>query len=401
MTTSSPQPKTPSKNTTKNGCTCGCYWHKYVLTLILLALGWLSWNSHHQQHETQAQLQHLKAHIQTAALQTVAQEKRTQNLSQDLQALRLAQQRLSVANPRAQAQFMVEMANYHLEFLHHVPQAIAWLQRAKQLLERSAPESTQHAQDLIDNTIAHLQAPNIQPLTQVLHQLDQSIERIRILPTHPAAQQNALTSPEKAATLVTSQAPPTETEFKENPLESKTWKKNSTYWHNKLVTVARRFWQMLQPSLRIQHYDDKPRPVLTPQEQAHLKQHLTMLLNQAQWAAMYRHQRVYQHSLQATMTTLRAFYDITSPALQAIITQLSSLETVNIKPQLPHVDSIFKALRPRDTESTVLMPPSSPPIATPTPQPATPAPDNTLTKPELRAEASIQPALPLHQTQPV
>lgn len=89
----------------------------------------------------------------------------------------------------------------------------------------------------------------------------------------------------------------------------------------------------------IRRIDEPITPLLHPQQVLLLKESVRFKLLQAQWALLYQQSGLYAQSLN-TAAELLGEYDQNHPATSQIIKKLRSLAIIDIKPQIPPLQSL-------------------------------------------------------------
>lgn len=93
------------------------------------------------------------------------------------------------------------------------------------------------------------------------------------------------------------------------------------------------------------------KPLLTPQYQQHLRQNLSLKLQQAQWAVTQQNEVLYRENLVDISNWLNEYFDETSQINTNFINEIDRLKTSNIRftfdQQLTSVDAIKQMLLPK------------------------------------------------------
>lgn len=84
----------------------------------------------------------------------------------------------------------------------------------------------------------------------------------------------------------------------------------------------------------IRHTQQATVPLLSPQQQAFLKENITLKLGLAQWAALHHKAALYQTSLKLVQQWLQSYFHNTD-GIQTILNELHALEKINVAPALP------------------------------------------------------------------
>jgi uroporphyrin-3 C-methyltransferase len=120
-----------------------------------------------------------------------------------------------------------------------------------------------------------------------------------------------------------------------------------------------RAWAMLRSTfanlIRVREVDDAAGGVVTQEEALLRRAHLQLLLFAARAAVARNDADAYRNALSSARTWLGELFDLSSPATQAMLKDLQALEPVHITPPLPDISGSSAALRrlmPRDAAST-------------------------------------------------
>lgn len=97
--------------------------------------------------------------------------------------------------------------------------------------------------------------------------------------------------------------------------------------------------------ISVRKVEDRGASVVTLEEQSLRRQHLQLLLYSAR-AAVPRHDNAsYRSSLAGARQWLNGFFDLTDPATAALLKEVQALETIDIDPPLPDVTGSSRALQ--------------------------------------------------------
>jgi len=97
--------------------------------------------------------------------------------------------------------------------------------------------------------------------------------------------------------------------------------------------------------ISVRKVEDRGASVLTQEEQSLRRQHLQLLLYSAR-AAVPRHDSTsYRSSLAGARQWLNEFFDLTDPATAALLREVQALEAIDIDPPLPDVTGSARALQ--------------------------------------------------------
>lgn len=95
----------------------------------------------------------------------------------------------------------------------------------------------------------------------------------------------------------------------------------------------------------VRKVDDLSGRVITAEEALLRRQHLQLLLFAARTAVARHDEQAYRTALAGARRSLGEFFDLSNPAAQSLLSEVQALEPVNIDPALPGVTSSINALR--------------------------------------------------------
>lgn len=103
--------------------------------------------------------------------------------------------------------------------------------------------------------------------------------------------------------------------------------------------------QTLSNLIVVRKVDDLAGRVITDEEAMLRRQHLQLLLFGARTAVARHDEQAYRSALAAARRSLGEFFDLSDPSAQSLLTEVQALEPVNIDPTLPSVNRSIAALR--------------------------------------------------------
>ncbi len=95
----------------------------------------------------------------------------------------------------------------------------------------------------------------------------------------------------------------------------------------------------------VRKVDDLSGRVITSEEALLRRQHLQLLLFSARTAVARHDEQAYRTALAAARRSLGESFDLSKPAAESLLTEVQALEPVNIDPTLPSVSGSINALR--------------------------------------------------------
>ena len=205
----------------------------------------------------------------------------------------------------AEAQYLVKLANDHLEFTHNTTMALILLQRADQVLHNLQDSSVLDIHKSLAEKIADLQQQpkvDVTGLYLALVALNKQLDQLQL----PA-------SPLKAS---------------QQPIVPVAESTNATWWQRALDQS----WQALQKIVIVRNNTKNVLPLVMPEEKIFLYQNLHAQLEEAMWGALHRNMDVYKTSLARAIEWTTLYFDQEAPTTQSMLQNLNKLQEVNIQP---------------------------------------------------------------------
>ncbi len=106
-----------------------------------------------------------------------------------------------------------------------------------------------------------------------------------------------------------------------------------------------RFGQELKELVVVRKHDQALEALLTPDQEAYLRQNLRLQLEQAQLALLQANPELYQASLEKATTLIEGYYDTGNQGVSESLDQLATLADKAIRPELPDISGSLQALR--------------------------------------------------------
>lgn len=206
----------------------------------------------------------------------------------------------------AEAQYLVKLANDHLQFSHNVKMALVMLQQADHILEPLQDNSLQDVRKAIKTDIDNLQAApvvDINSLYLQLAALDSQLDAVP-LPGTPLTAEN-------------------------RPAASAALPANAPWWKKGMASS----WQALQQIVIVRKYNGSGSlPLVMPEEKNFFYQNLHAQMEGIMWAVLHRNAGIYQASLARTIAWMKQYPVQDAPATKNILQKLDELKQVNIQP---------------------------------------------------------------------
>jgi uroporphyrin-3 C-methyltransferase len=97
--------------------------------------------------------------------------------------------------------------------------------------------------------------------------------------------------------------------------------------------------------IRIREVDERGGALVTTDEQLVRRQHLQLLLFTARSAVARHDQAAYRSALAAARQWLAEFFDVTAPSAQSLLKEIQLLEAIEIDPKLPDISKSTESLQ--------------------------------------------------------
>lgn len=315
----------------------------YLLTSVLILLIFLTISStgylYYLQENLQQQLQNhandltkqlesVAHQLDNSAQHEITQEKQIQQQETQLNLLEKKLQETRQQQTYDKKDWLLLKARYYLELAEanaywstQTESSIALLKQADQLLATIPDQAIFPVRQAIAQDISMLETIAPLDITGLLSQLD-------------AIQTNLIQLPLKqSATELLAQT-------KKEKLAHNT--SDSNAWSEHLKTTLTH----LEKLVVIQRHDSMPLPLLSPEQEALLRNGVRLNLQEAQWAILQGNEALYQWALSAAEKTIKQQFAQNSAQTQTTLRQLNTLsQTKLIQPKV----SIQQALRRLNT----------------------------------------------------
>ncbi len=282
----------------------------------------------HQLVQLESSRQLLQTELKTAAEREVAARR---ELSQRLDTLSDAPRQLQEfghaleelrgraegperAWSRAEAAFLMELAQQRLSFDRDVDTAIVALEAA-------------------DARLASLRDPAVSVVRQQLAKDIQALRAVR-RPDTAGILARLATAEEQAAALPVRGIVALERNTQTAELPSGFFARAWAATRNALAAL-----------ITVRKVDARDSTVVTLEEQALRRQHLQLLLYSARAAVIRHDEAAYRSALAAARQWLGEFFNLNDPAVAALAREISQLEPIDIDPPLPDMSGSLRALQ--------------------------------------------------------
>lgn len=106
-------------------------------------------------------------------------------------------------------------------------------------------------------------------------------------------------------------------------------------------------WEGFKSVMVIRHHDKPVNAMLPPEQQYFVYQNLELQLESARLALLRGDQALYTASLQTVDQWLKEFFNTEATATKALLGQISEMQAINLKPELPDISKSLITLRDR------------------------------------------------------
>lgn len=205
----------------------------------------------------------------------------------------------------AEAQYLVKLANDHLQFTHNLSLAITLLKSADQVLQKIQSPNLIEIRKSLATDLAKLESVQQVDVTAIylrLVALNNQVDQLP-LPVNPLQENKA------SATIQT------------EPTELPWWKAG-----------LQRTWQALRQIVIVRYNGSNTLPLVLPEEKAFLYQNLHAQLEEAMWGALHRNTNVYQASLARATSWAQQYFVQEAPVTKTLLQTLQTLHAMNLQP---------------------------------------------------------------------
>ena len=289
----------------------------FSIIIVLLVLFWLGFAAYQMwwfKNQATTSWARTKADVwQLSQMQTEQAENITANQMAIQQVLQFKGQQ---AWQIQQASYLIQLASAHLFLQQDLSAALILLRTAERDLHGVQSAKWQSVSQALATTIASLQSQTDVNVLNVYQRLQSA-----------SLQVDALSLPSKLQVDATTDA------TKKTTGHQSVWK-----------TALNTSWQMIQQVLVIRHHDDTVQPILTDDQQQVVRLHLTMLLMQAEWAALQHQSTIYQTALATAQVWVKRYFLNNDRSTQTMLQALSELSKQKVTYQLSAVKTLSQTL---------------------------------------------------------
>lgn len=215
----------------------------------------------------------------------------------------------------AEAEYLVKLANDHVQFTHNMTLAITLLQRADQILSQVQDSRLLEIRKSIAANLANLQASQPIDTTKVYVQLTALNNLIDQLPL-PI---NPLPANTQQTTITT------------NDPEATWWQKGLSHT-----------WQALSKIVIVRNTSQNSLPLVLPEEKIFLYQNLHAQMESAMWGVLHHNAAVYQLSLMRASAWIQKYFTPESPMVKSTLQQLQQLQSLNLQTPMVNLNATMQ-----------------------------------------------------------
>jgi uroporphyrin-3 C-methyltransferase len=205
----------------------------------------------------------------------------------------------------------LELAQINEHWSDDLASVVALLQQADTLLKTQSDQRLFPIRQAIASEISQLQAVPTIDVAGVLSQLDAAQEAVATLPF----KQSVISPPPNNGSL--------------NKVDT-----SSSTWRTKLEDSV----NMLKTLVVIRRNDEDIKPLLSPMNQALLRDNIRMNFQEAQWAVLQHNPEVYQLALKHALNLINSSFETQAESTQSLINRLNILQQINLNPQKPKIN---------------------------------------------------------------
>jgi uroporphyrin-3 C-methyltransferase len=230
-----------------------------------------------------------------------------EELGQSVEELRTRTEAPQRAWVRAEALYLLELAERRLYLERDVQTAIAAMESADARLATLNDPAVREVRAKLALELSSLRAVQVPDVPQVLSRIGRLEEAVSTLPV---------------IGMPVSQVRRVEAEPAEQGVLERAW---------------RRLRQAMRDLVSLRRIEPATARLVTQEEESLRRQHLELLLFAARIAAMQPDGAAYSHSLRAAGSWIGQYFDPASPEVSAAMAELTALELTIVEPPLPKI----------------------------------------------------------------
>jgi len=215
----------------------------------------------------------------------------------------------------AEAQYLVKLANDHLQFSHNNETALILLQQADKVLQNFQDAKILEIRKSIAVDIVNLQALPLIDITALylrLIALNDQMDQLP-LPTNPLKSEDK----QNSATTIPSGLP----------------------WWKVGLEYAK---QMLNKIVIVHYNGSNSLPLILPEEKNFLYQNLHAQMEDAIWGVLHQHAEIYQASLVRMAKWIQQYFVQDAKVTKTMLQQVDELRKVNVQPSVINLSNTLQ-----------------------------------------------------------
>jgi uroporphyrin-3 C-methyltransferase len=236
-------------------------------------------------------------------------------LGQKVEELRARTESPQRAWVRAEALYLMELAERRLELERDVRTALVAMEAADARLATDTDAKVREVRATLGAEIAALRAVQLPDVAQVLARIGQLEDAVPTLPVVGM------------------------------PVEQVKRDRRDEEKQGVLAGAWQRLRQAVRDFVSLRRIEPATARLVTQEEDSLRRQHLELLLFASRVAAMRPDGAAYRQSLRAAGGWIEQYFDAAHPEVGTAIAEIAALEAVNIDPELPSVGEAARALR--------------------------------------------------------
>jgi len=234
----------------------------------------------------------------------------------------------------AEAEYLLRLANQRLAMEQASESAVALLQAADVIIRDSKQVGTYGvrraiAEDLVALTL--VPSIDVEGVYASLAALSGLASELTFLPP----QSNSLMNPKAPLDTL-------ETSAVDLPAEGETWAQSA--WRGTKQTGFSG-WNELKQLVKVQSRTQEDQQLLTPAGELLVRMRIEMVVSQTQVALLRRQQTIYDQSLVAVKQLLAQYYRPTDRVVQAMHSQIDTLDEVKVMASIPNISGSLVTLQ--------------------------------------------------------
>lgn len=269
----------------------------------------------------QQQFQNLVS-SQQSATETLSKtlEVSNQQMLQSIDVLFKQKGRERIGWVLAEVEYLLLIANHSLQLQHDVQTAIAALEAADSRLLDTGDPGTIESRTKIRDEIQSLKALQQPDVVGMAARLSSVIKAVSALPI----KYTQLNTKDKIDALI---------------------EKKASHDASDLEQAGKDFLRELRGLVVFRQMDERPKALMTPDQQFFLQQNLQLKLETARRALLMGQQVLFADSLNEAIQWLQEFFDLDVPQVRQAIEELKTLQGMSITTTMPDVSGSIKVLR--------------------------------------------------------